>query len=127
MLFFEPVSLIPVSIHLYVSNMSFTSIIGHVLASVIFYPYGALWFIQACLVGIWILYFFIKNDKVKLIAPVYDGSVADLARCICTLVKDRSLLQKFAKAGFEDAKKYTSGYAVKITEQTIDAVFANQL
>lgn len=66
----------------------------------------------------------INNDKTGLL---YDGSVADLARCICTLVKDRSLLQKFAKAGFEDAKKYTSGYAVKITEQTIDAVFANQL
>lgn len=66
----------------------------------------------------------IKNDETGLL---YDGSVSDLARCICTLAEDRGLLQKFAKAGFEDAKKYASGYAAKVTEQTIDLVFEDKL
>ncbi len=38
--------------------------------SVIFYPVGALWFIQACIVAVWIIYFFYKFDIQKLILPI---------------------------------------------------------
>lgn len=31
--------------------------------SIIFYPKGALWYLQACLIGVWIIYFFSKRKK----------------------------------------------------------------
>lgn len=66
----------------------------------------------------------IKNGKTGFL---YDGSVLDLVKCISKLVENRSLMKQIAKAGFEDAEKYTSGYAAKVTERTIDAVLEGRL
>lgn len=36
---------------------------GDFIRHVLFYPYGAMWFVQACIVGAWMLYPFLKRKK----------------------------------------------------------------
>ncbi len=35
----------------------------HFARHILFYPYGAMWFIQACIIGAWLLYPFLKRKK----------------------------------------------------------------
>lgn len=35
----------------------------HFVRHTLFYPYGAMWFVQACIVGVWLLYPFLKRKK----------------------------------------------------------------
>lgn len=35
----------------------------HFVRHILFYPYGAMWFVQACIVGAWLLYPFLKRKK----------------------------------------------------------------
>ncbi len=38
----------------------------HFIRHILFYPYGAMWFVQACIVGVWLLYPFLCRGKMKL-------------------------------------------------------------
>ena len=53
---------------------------------------------------------------------LYDGTVGDLAEKYLVLDRDRALLQQLARAGFEDAKRFTDGYAADMTERAIKSV-----
>ncbi|MBM6906445.1 glycosyltransferase family 4 protein [Collinsella tanakaei] len=53
---------------------------------------------------------------------LYDGTVEDLAEKYLTLDGDRILLRQLACSGFEDAKRFTDGYAIDVTEQAIKRV-----
>ena len=53
---------------------------------------------------------------------LYDGTVEDLADKYLSLDRDRILLQQLACAGFEDAKRFTDGYAADVTERAIKSV-----
>lgn len=53
---------------------------------------------------------------------LYDGTVEDLAEKYLILDADRMLLQQLARAGFEDAKRFTDGYAAGVTERAIKKV-----
>jgi peptidoglycan/LPS O-acetylase OafA/YrhL len=70
LLVFEPISIflnVILDIH---NGNSFFKVIILQLRNIIFYPKGALWFIQACIVAVWIIYFFIKHNKKHLILPL---------------------------------------------------------
>lgn len=49
-----------------ISRKSFFYIITHVGQAILFYPYGALWYVQACIVGALILIPFIRNKRINL-------------------------------------------------------------
>lgn len=63
---FESISLIYYGfVHLYTGKgLLFT--VYDLLRSILFYPYGALWYIQACIIGALLLYPFLKTDRLKL-------------------------------------------------------------
>lgn len=70
LIIFEPISiLINGAVELY-QGKSLLYIIALAGRSVIFYPKGALWFVQACLVAIWIWYFFRKYKIERWVLPV---------------------------------------------------------
>jgi len=48
------------------SYMSGAMIFKEIIKHVVFYPWGALWFIQACIVGMMLLYPFIRRNKVHV-------------------------------------------------------------
>lgn len=58
LLVFEPLSIVLQGILFVLDGESGFSIACNIIQSVVFYPFGALWYIQAILVGVWILYFF---------------------------------------------------------------------
>ena len=66
LLVFEPVSIaIQVAIMIFTAT-AISTIITSVCKSIIFYPWGALWYIQALIVGLALLIPFIKRDKLWL-------------------------------------------------------------
>ena len=67
---FEVINIILDSVNYVFIGKDIIKILLRHIRSVIFYPKGALWYIQACLVGIWIIYFFFKKKKQKWIIPV---------------------------------------------------------
>lgn len=65
----------------------------------------------------------IKNGETGLL---YDGSIKDLAKQYLRLDKDRGLMERLARAGFEESvEKYTKGYAARVTKEAIDRVLAD--
>lgn len=63
---FESVSLLYYGANYLFSGQSLFATAQTLVKSIIFYPYGALWFVQACIVGALLLYPFLKRDKLKL-------------------------------------------------------------
>ena len=49
-----------------VDQKSLRYLAGHFIRHTLFYPYGAMWFVQACIVGAWMLYPFLKRKKTGL-------------------------------------------------------------
>lgn len=50
----------------FIDKNSVSQILLGFLRSAIFYPFNALWYLQAILIGSWITYFFVKRNKVNL-------------------------------------------------------------
>ncbi len=69
LLIFEPISIILDSLLEVYRGQSVFKGFQLKMKGVIFYPQGALWFIQACIVAVWIIYFFIRYNKKHLILP----------------------------------------------------------
>ena len=63
---FETISLIYYGLNFLGSGKSIVSTLRILLRTIIFYPYGALWFVQACIVGVLLLYPFLRRNKLKL-------------------------------------------------------------
>lgn len=66
LLIFEPISIIINSLIYHQQGYSATTIALITLRDIVFYPKGALWYIQACIIASWIIYVFIKYKKEKL-------------------------------------------------------------
>lgn len=49
-----------------VYGSSLIGLAGHFVKHVLFYPYGAMWFVQACIMGAWILFPFLKRGKIDV-------------------------------------------------------------
>jgi len=64
---FEPLSIILIVIQLKRQGLVITDIVLDVTKHIVFYPYGALWYIQALIVAILILIPFIKIGKLALL------------------------------------------------------------
>lgn len=62
---FEPVSIVLKTLIFALEGRSSTYIVLRVIQSIVFYPYGALWYIQAMIVGIWMLYFLVLKENKK--------------------------------------------------------------
>ena len=60
------VSLIYYGLNYLYSGKSLLSTLRILIRTILFYPYGALWFVQACIIGVLLLYPFLKKDKLKL-------------------------------------------------------------
>lgn len=57
---------------------------------------------------------------------LYDGAPEDLASQYLVLDRDRALLQRLARAGFDySVDRFTNGYAAKITEEAIERMMVN--
>ena len=70
LLVFEPINIILRSINYYhIDNLSIINITTKVIQSLIFYPWGALWYIQALVVAILILWLFVKKKLEIFIIP----------------------------------------------------------
>ena len=70
LIIFEPISIV-INIFVYYENgIKPLGIITYTVRDIIFYPKGALWFIQACIVGVWIIYYMIKYKKTNLLIPI---------------------------------------------------------
>ena len=67
---FEPISILLNGWVELSQGKSFVYIVLSAARYVIFYPKGALWFVQACLVAVWIWYFFRKYNLNRFILPV---------------------------------------------------------
>lgn len=70
-------------------------IIINVIRSIIFYPYGALWFIWACIVGTLLLYPFIRKGKLSNVA-IFIGLILYCFSLLCSSYKsvtDSTFLQ----------------------------------
>lgn len=66
LVFFEIISLAYYGfVHLY-KGMGLAYTILDLGKSILFYPYGALWYVQACIIGALLLYPFLKRDRLKL-------------------------------------------------------------
>ena len=62
----------------------------------------------------------IDHEKTGLL---YDGTVDDLAKCICELYKNRNKMEELARNGYEEAvEKHTRGNCYKKVEAVIDEV-----
>ena len=70
LLVFEPISQIQVIIILALAATPVTTIVIDTLQHIVFYPFGALWYIQAIIVAGFLLVPFIKYDKEKYIIPL---------------------------------------------------------
>jgi len=67
LIIFEPLSIL---INLPIYYFKYKSIVIallYTIRDILFYPKGALWFIQACIIGAWIIYFFFKGNKEKIL------------------------------------------------------------
>ena len=63
---FEPISLILIAIIYVREGGSISYITLRLIQSILFYPYGALWYIQAMIIGVWMLYYFVlRKNKIK--------------------------------------------------------------
>jgi surface polysaccharide O-acyltransferase-like enzyme len=51
-------------------GMTYEGITFHVKRAILYYPYGALWYIQASIVAICLLYFFIKKNAINWALPI---------------------------------------------------------
>lgn len=91
LLIFEPVSIVLRAVIFALEGRSVIYIFLRVLQSVVFYQYGALWYIQAMVVGVWIIYFIVLKKK-KVVLGFFFGFVLFLIALICNsyyfLVKD---------------------------------------
>jgi peptidoglycan/LPS O-acetylase OafA/YrhL len=70
LLVFEPISLAEVIIILFLAGTTYSEIVSDSWRSVLFYPYGALWYIQAVIVAIILLSPLVKHHKEFLILPI---------------------------------------------------------
>ena len=69
LLIFEPISiLLDVMKSLY-DGVDRAQILKGTLKEIVFYPGGALWFVQACIVAVWVIYLFLRFNLKKLIVP----------------------------------------------------------
>ena len=66
LLVFEPISIILYSIQYYLSGSSIKAILLRIVRSILFCPWGALWYIQTVLVGAWFVFAFMRFCKLKL-------------------------------------------------------------
>lgn len=66
LIFFESINIILESIKMRIQGIETYEIIIDNIKHICFYPYGALWYIQACIVGIILAYPFIINRKINL-------------------------------------------------------------
>ncbi len=70
LLIFEPISiLLNIGIYNY-QGKNWSEILLRTVRDIIFYPRGALWFVQACIIGVWIIYIFLKYHLEKFIFPI---------------------------------------------------------
>lgn len=67
---FEPISLAITIVKELHDKMPIWKIILLTIRRIIFYPTGALWYVQACIIGIWIIYLFYKMNLRRLIIPI---------------------------------------------------------
>ena len=70
LLFLEPINIIIRSTLLVLSGYSLGKTALVVIRSIVFYPFGALWYIQALLIAIFLLLFLMNRKLEKLIIPV---------------------------------------------------------
>lgn len=66
LLLFSIINVIQQIISMLVTKLSVYEICHQVIVHVLFYPYGALWYMQACIVGILLLFPFLKFNKINL-------------------------------------------------------------
>ena len=66
LLVFEPISIVLYSIQYYLSGISLTMILLRIVRSVLFCPWGALWYIQTVLVGMWLVFAFLRFARIEL-------------------------------------------------------------
>lgn len=67
---FETLSLVLISIQYYLQGISIIKILFLAIRSIVFYPVGATWYLQASIVGVWIIYFFYRKEIKKWIYPI---------------------------------------------------------
>ena len=67
---FEPISILINIIKYVCTGEGILMICMRAVRSIVFYPRGALWFIQACIVAVWIVYFFYKCNSNRWIFPL---------------------------------------------------------
>lgn len=65
LLFFEPISIVLITIQLIRQGFNYNDITWQVIQHILFYPYGALWYIQALIVAFFICIVFLKYFKIK--------------------------------------------------------------
>lgn len=66
LLVFEAINIVFEVIKLILKGSAIGSILKDVISHVLFYPYGALWYLQASIIGAVLLYPFVKKNKIGL-------------------------------------------------------------
>ena len=66
LIFFEIISLVYHGFVFLYTGKGLVYTVLNLVRSILFYPYGALWYVQACIVGALLLYPFLKRDRLKL-------------------------------------------------------------
>ena len=63
---FSTINILLASIEMALNGEHIFKIVLKIIRSVIFYPYGALWYVWASMIAVFLLYWFIKKDKIRL-------------------------------------------------------------
>ena len=66
LVFFEIISLLYNAVRYITLGLSLKNNLFLLGQSVVFYPFGALWYVQACIIGVLLLYPFLKRNKLNL-------------------------------------------------------------
>lgn len=69
------------AIDMYSKGESIKWMLYHLAYAIIFYPYGALWYVWACMVGMFILYLFLKHSSVRWAMAV--GLICYIIALLC--------------------------------------------
>lgn len=81
LLFFDAVNLVERGVYNYVQGETLFYIVLKSIKSIIFYPPGAMWFLQACIIGALLLLPFLKSKKLNF-ALVF-GAVLYMFALLC--------------------------------------------
>ena len=108
LIIFEPISIVLKCIQFMLEGHGISYILPRVVRSVLFYPWGALWYIQAVLIGVWLV--FLWNKKFGLKSGLFAGALLYSIALLCNSYYwtiEGSVLQRFVDLylkGFDSAR-----------------------